>query len=84
VVVLVWDEGATGGSPIPNIVISPYTTPTLSAITMNHFALLRTTQDVLGLVPFGGYLGCASGVQPGTTLPCPAGWDADLRTNLHF
>jgi len=27
-----------------------------------------------------GYLGCASGLEPGTTTACPDGWNADLRT----
>jgi hypothetical protein len=45
-VFVVWDEP----SPIPNLVISP-TTPTGARLrtTVDHYALLRTTQELLGL-----------------------------------
>jgi hypothetical protein len=50
VIFVVWDEG---GSRLPLLVISPYTSPgTRSGSAASHVALLRTTQDLLSLPPF--------------------------------
>jgi phospholipase C len=49
-VFVVWDEY----TPVPNIVISPTTPPgTTSAIAVNHYSLLRTTEEMLGLPLLG-------------------------------
>jgi phospholipase C len=45
-VFVVWDEY----TPVPNIVISPTTPPgTTSTIPVNHYSLLRTTEEMLGI-----------------------------------
>jgi hypothetical protein len=47
---IVWDES----TPIPNIVISPTTTPGLvTDAPVDHYALLRTTEEMLGLPLLG-------------------------------
>lgn len=50
-VFVVWDEADQGGpNHIPAIVISPYTTAgTRADGTFDHYALLRTTESMLGL-----------------------------------
>ncbi|HLJ09222.1 MAG TPA: alkaline phosphatase family protein [Acidimicrobiia bacterium] len=49
-VFVVWDEP----TPMPNIVISPTTPPGLvSSVAVNHYALLRTTEELLGLPLLG-------------------------------
>ena len=43
---VVWDEY----TPVPNIVISPTTAPgSVSAVSVDHYALLRTTEEMLGI-----------------------------------
>jgi phospholipase C len=45
-VFVVWDED----SPMPNMVISPTTPPgTVSGLAVDHYALLRTTEEMLGV-----------------------------------
>jgi phospholipase C len=47
---VVWDEY----TPMPNIVISPTTTPgTVSSEQFDHYSLLRTTEELLGLPLLG-------------------------------
>jgi hypothetical protein len=54
-VFVVWDEY----TPVPNIVISPTTAPgTTSSVAVNHYSLLRTTEELLGL-PLLGHAGTA-------------------------
>ena len=49
-VFVVWDES----TPMPNIVISPTTPPGLvSSVAIDHYALLRTTEELLGLPLLG-------------------------------
>ncbi len=50
-VFVIWDES----TPMPNIVISPTTPPGLvSSLAVDHYALLRTTEELLGLPLLGG------------------------------
>jgi phosphatidylinositol-3-phosphatase len=56
-VVLTWDEGAASSNRIPTIVVAPSVAPgTAAAQRFDHYSLLRTTEDVLGL----GHLGAAA------------------------
>ena len=61
VVLLTWDEGETGGSNnVPLIVVSPSTTPgTRSDAALDHYALLKTTEQLLGITTFLGHAGDA-------------------------
>ena len=63
---VVWDEGRGGSNGeaclnssavdciVPNLVISPYTTSTVSSINLSHYSLLKTTEEILGLPLLGG------------------------------
>lgn len=52
VVFVTWDENDSGGSLVPMYVIAPSVRPgTRSAAAFNHYSLLRTTEDLLGLTP---------------------------------
>jgi hypothetical protein len=52
VVFVVWDEP----TPMPLVVISPRTTPgTVASLSLSHYALLRTTEELLGLSPLLGH-----------------------------
>jgi hypothetical protein len=74
VVFLMWDEGDFA-EPMPNVVVAPTVLPrTVVRATMNNFAFLRATQDMLGLP----YLNCSSGRQ-GDGSPCPPGSTTDVR-----
>jgi hypothetical protein len=82
---VVWDEG---GSRLPLLVISPYTTPgTRSSRTASHVALLRTTQDLLSLPPFATTVEANSfaadfGLTPQETpSPTPTPSSTPLPTN---
>jgi hypothetical protein len=45
-VFVIWDED----TPMPNVIIAPSTHPgTVVTSSMNHYALLRTTEELLGL-----------------------------------
>ena len=44
-VFVVWDED----SPVPNIVVSPTTPATVSDVALDHYSLLRTTEEMLGI-----------------------------------
>ena len=52
---LTWDEGKHEiGQHIPLVVVSPSTTPgTISKHLFNHYSLLRTTANLLGVTPPG-------------------------------
>lgn len=77
---VMWDEGRGATVPAggdctvatsadcrtPNIVVSPYTTPTVSPTNYSHYSLLRTTERILGLP----YLGSAA--DPGVNDMCDA------------
>jgi hypothetical protein len=59
VVFIVWDEDdGSAGNRVPLIVVSPFTRPgTQSAAPFDHYSLLRTTEEVLGI---GRHLGHAA------------------------
>jgi phospholipase C len=60
-VFVVWDED----SPMPNLVISPSTKPgTSSDARVDHYALLRTTEELLGLDTFLGAAASAPSLRP--------------------
>jgi hypothetical protein len=57
VIFITWDEdnscsGCT--NHVPTIVISPTTKAISSATTFNHYSMLRTTEELLGLPLIGG------------------------------
>jgi hypothetical protein len=73
-VFVMWDEGDFG-EPMPTVVVAPTVRPgTVVRATINNFAALRTTQEMLGL----SYLNCSGGRQ-GDGSPCPPGSTADLH-----
>ena len=81
---LIWDEQNTldVGGPTPNVFISPYIKAgTVTATPMNHYSVLRSFEEALGI---STYLGCASGTQPGDAGACPAGSTAEVRAALNF
>ena len=54
-VFVIWDEY----TPMPNIVISPTTAPgSVSAVAVDHYSLLRSTEELLGI---SNHLGRAAG-----------------------
>jgi hypothetical protein len=78
---VLWDEQDTFTSgPTPNLFISPYTTPTSSTTTINHFSVLHTAEQQLGITTF---LGCASGTAPGGGT-CPTESTTSLRAIFNF
>jgi phosphatidylinositol-3-phosphatase len=83
-VFILWDEqdSLDSGGPTPNVFISPYIKAgTVTATPMNHFAVLRSWEDALGITT---HLGCASGTQPGNAGTCPAGSTTDVRAALNW
>jgi hypothetical protein len=81
---VLWDEQSTAdfGGTTPNIFISPYITKgTSSSTTINHFSVLRSFENALGI---STYLGCASGTQTGDAGTCPTGSTADVRAAIGF
>jgi Phosphoesterase family len=60
-VFVVWDEP----TPMPLVVISPRTTPgTVASPSFSHYALLRTTEELLGLSPLLGHAAGAPSMRP--------------------
>jgi len=60
-VFVVWDED----TPMPNIVISPTTKPgTRTGDRVDHYALLRTTEEMLGLTDLLGAAANAPSMRP--------------------
>jgi phosphatidylinositol-3-phosphatase len=59
VIFITWDEGGnarggeTAGNHVPLIVVSPYTHHRVYTAPANHYALLRTTEELLALPPLG-------------------------------
>jgi phosphatidylinositol-3-phosphatase len=56
-VFITWDEDNTCSgcnNHVPTIVISPTTKGITSATTFNHYSMLRTTEEILGLPLIGG------------------------------
>jgi fibronectin type 3 domain-containing protein len=69
---ITWDEDdLSSGNHVGTIVISP-TTPagTTSSTAFNHYSLLKTTEDMLGITTYLGHAG-----DPGTT---------SMRSDFHF
>jgi hypothetical protein len=55
VVFITWDEGGSAGQHIPTLVVSRHTPRgARSATPFNHYSLLRTTEEILGLPALGG------------------------------
>ena len=79
---VIWDEqGSFNAGTTPNLFISPYITAgTSTGTVMNHFAVLRSWENALGITT---QLGCASGTAPGGGA-CPTGSTADVRAALGF
>ena len=56
VVILTWDEATTKVTQVPFIVISPYVRPGTAVTTRyDHYSLLRTTEQMLGLTTYLGH-----------------------------
>ena len=55
VVFITWDEDDTGDGTVPTYVIAPSVhAGTQSAVPFTHYSLLRTTEELLGLLPLLG------------------------------
>src|SRR5205085_7385958 len=53
-VVLSWDEGVGTSNQIPTIVVGPSVPAgTVDGASANHYAMLRTTEELLGLPALG-------------------------------
>jgi len=51
-IMITFDESEGGDDRVPTLVVSPSTAPgTRASASFNHYALLRTTEDMLGLAP---------------------------------
>ena len=67
VIMITWDEGVGSQQRVPTLVISPYVHPgTRVGVRLNHYSMLRTTENMLGY----RYLGHAAdrlsaGMRPG-------------------
>lgn len=63
---ITWDEDESGGTLVPTYVIAPSVVPaTRSAAPLDHYSLLRTTEELLGLTPLlGRAAGAASMTVP--------------------
>jgi len=58
---VVWDEY----TPMPNVIIAPSVRPgTVVSMPVNHFALLRTTEELLGLPVILGAAASAPSLRP--------------------
>jgi hypothetical protein len=62
-VFITWDEGENNGSTanhVPTIVVSPYTRRgSRSSRPFNHYSLLRTTEEMLGIATYLGHAASA-------------------------
>ena len=64
-VFIVWDENDSGGSLVACYVIAPSVpVGTRSAAPFNHYSLLRTTEEMLGLSPLLGQAAGAPSMRP--------------------
>lgn len=60
-VFVVWDES----TPMPNIIISPSTRPgTVMSAPLDHYSLLRTTEELLGITSLLGKAASATSMRP--------------------
>jgi hypothetical protein len=54
VVVLTWDEGTGSNNQIPTVVVAPKVKPGMQVTSrLDHYGLLRGTEELLGLPPLG-------------------------------
>jgi hypothetical protein len=79
-VFVIWDEAPLAGQTLPNLFIAPSIHGGATALPMNGFAVLGTTEDLLGLPR----LGCATGTPPGGVGQCYSGATTDLRNVFGF
>ena len=65
VLVITFDEGRRNiGQVVATIVVSPYTPPgTQSATAFNHYSLLRTTEELLGISTYLGNAATATSMR---------------------
>lgn len=62
---ITWDENDSGGSRVATYVIAPSVVPgTRSAARFDHYSLLRTTEEMLGLSPLLGQAATAASMAP--------------------
>ena len=60
-----WDENDSGGSRVATYVVAPSVPPgTRSAVTLSHYSLLRSTEEMLGLTPLLGQAATAADMRP--------------------
>lgn len=82
---IMWDEGSSNSGStavIPSVVVAPSTKPgTVSTTTSNNIGILRTTQQILGYLP---YLGCALGTPPGGSGSCNPGSNVSLKADFNL
>jgi hypothetical protein len=79
-VFILWDEAPLAGQTLPNLVIAPSVHGGATTLPMNGFAVLGTTEDLLGLP----HLGCATGTPPGGIGTCNSGATTNLRRVFNF
>lgn len=64
VLFITWDENDAGGSLVPTYVVAPSVPKGIrSAASFNHYSLLRTTEELLGLTPLLGAAASAPDMQ---------------------
>ncbi|MHB1534936.1 MAG: alkaline phosphatase family protein [Acidimicrobiales bacterium] len=64
VVFITWDENDAGGTRVPTYVIAPSVAPgTQVATPLDHYSLLRSTENLLGLHPLLGAAATARGLR---------------------
>jgi hypothetical protein len=60
-IVLTWDEGSGTSNQIPTVVVAPSARPgTVASTRLDHYALLGSTEDVLGVARLGAAVGAPS------------------------
>ncbi|MGH9055556.1 MAG: alkaline phosphatase family protein [Acidimicrobiales bacterium] len=66
---ITWDENDAGGSLVPTYVVAPSVRPgTRSGGAYDHYSLLRTTEEMLGLTPLLGSAASAPDMRRGFHL----------------
>ena len=62
---ITWDENDSGGSRVATYVVAPSVVPgTRSSTAFDHYSLLRTTEEMLGLSPLLGNAAAATSMAP--------------------
>jgi hypothetical protein len=60
-IVLTWDEGSGTSNQIPTVVVAPSVRPgTVASTRLDHYALLGSTEDLLGVARLGAAVGAPS------------------------